>query len=319
MTNRLDTSVSLQTILTHTFHGDRVVNAAKAVDVKNGKFPKKLRGALAAYLNEMDKPYQIQGIDFSRTQLDILMAARDAGEPIEFETLGPYLADYVAFDGIMKQSNLIPEDRIGLHLATVIRQFFPTARLISLYDDHNTQKGMGREYETPVGFDDQLVRNFKQSLIDILKQVDVVGKGIEGEDFLLIPESSKVIDAERLIKRLEHRGFITRQGDEIAFVNEDAENPLYRRIVLRNKQGRWLCEALDAAGFLKLENRRITHIVALPSYMKSQQDKVWEVLRALDIPLGNYHNIFYDPTIDPQTAARVVAKAFQLAEALVAA
>lgn len=41
MTNRPGTSVSLQTILTHTFHGDRVVNAAKAVDVKNGKFPKK--------------------------------------------------------------------------------------------------------------------------------------------------------------------------------------------------------------------------------------------------------------------------------------
>jgi hypothetical protein len=114
-----------------------------------------------------------------------------------------------------------------------------------------------------------------------------------------------------LVTELDRFGFIQRQGLEIIFTPREPENPLYDRITLRTKRGKWLCAALDAAGFLDEQNRRITHLVALPHYMKEQQDKVWDILRVLGISSGRYHNIFYDPSAESDVIVRTVQAFFE--------
>lgn len=312
-----DISTSLQSFFARSFYNEQITRAQAAVELaKGGDKPSKKRlSALAEYLNKLDQPYQIEGVDFSRAQVDLLIQARNAGRPIEFETIGPYLADYVQYGGSMDGSHLIPEDEIGLSLALVMRQFFPSARLISLYDEYNMQKGASHEHEGVAHFTAQHKNDFRTSLITLLRDVGAISNdAVDGEEYLLIPESFRVIDADQLVTQLEVRGFIIRRGNEIVFANDEAENPLYRRVVLRTKQGRWLCEALDAAAFLKPENQKITHLIVLPDYMKAQQDKVWEILRTLNIPRSNYHNIFYNPTMSPQTADRIVTEVFKAAE-----
>jgi hypothetical protein len=126
----------------------------------------------------------------------------------------------------------------------------------------------------------------------------------------MISESSKVPDAQRLVSLLETKGHIQRKGEEIVFVNNLAENPLHHRIHLRNSKGKWLCEALDAATFLKDENLQILHIVALPDYMKNQQDKVWEILRVLGISSHCYYNIFYSLDFTSSEIAQTVTDEF---------
>jgi len=319
--NPPDLTAFLQSIFARGFHDEEIRYAKEAVklDVSNTKLSKQQLTTLAEYLNKLDQPYRFKGVDFSRAQISLLMNARSAGRPIEFETLGPYLADYLQYEGNMRASHLIPEDNIGLSLAGVMRRFFPSARLISLYDEYNVQKGSIHRNKELAHFTERHKENFRSSLLALLQYAAVVPRdAVDGKDYLLIPESSRVVDADHLVTQLESRGFIFRRGDEIVFVNDEAENPLYQRVILRTKQGRWLCEALDAATFLKPENQRITHLIVLPDYMKAQQDKVWEILRTLDIPREHYHNIFYNPTMSPQTAVRIVAEVFEAAEIFLA-
>jgi hypothetical protein len=129
---------------------------------------------------------------------------------------------------------------------------------------------------------------------------------------LLLAESSKVAQAKQLVAELDRFGFIQRQGLEIIFTPREPENPLYDRITLRTKRGKWLCAALDAAGFLDEQNRRIVHLVALPHYMKEQQDKVWEILRVLGISSERYHNVFYDASARPEMVVRTVEAFFEI-------
>ena len=310
----------LQILMSNGSHSERVNNIARIMNLREmqGRPLKRSVHELTAYLSNLDQMYQIQGVDFSRAQLDTLVAIRDLGTPMEFETIGPYLIDYLQFDGKMRITNLIPEDKIGLSLAHAIRAFLPSARVISLYDEYNSRKGHVHGREEAPSFTLQHIENFRASLTTLLQESSVIANdAIEGKDFLLIPESSKLSDAEKLVNQLESRGMISHRDEEVYFVNDNAENPVYKRILLRTKQGRWLCEALDAAAFLKPENQKITHLVALPIYMKAQQDKVWEILRTLNISPTNYHNIFYDPAMEPDVATEIVSDAFRIAEVLI--
>ena len=129
---------------------------------------------------------------------------------------------------------------------------------------------------------------------------------------MFISESSKIHDAEELIKRLEAKGIIRYENGEIIFDNENAENPDYKEIKLRKKDGDWLCPALDASSYLKPENLDITHLVVLPEqHFKEEQDQVWEILRALGIKSDRYHNIFYDERLEPGQAAEIIEKEFK--------
>jgi hypothetical protein len=285
---------------------------------KKSNFSKRQRMWIASEVAASEHPAIYKGVNFSRIQIADVISQRDSGAPVEFETLGPYLADYMKSGGVMALANLTPEDAIGLRLSKVFRALFPDARLVSLYDDYN-QATLRNPFD-PARDDPQQVFTsaektiFRQSLIKLFKDCGAISEtAVEGKEFLMIAESAKAKDAEVLVNRLDAMGCIQRDEERIVFVNEEVENPLYRKIPLRTAGGRWLCEALDAATYLKTENSEIVHIVVLPDYMKMQQDKAWEILRVLGIKPHKYHNIFFDEQLAPEHVARVVERAFRVA------
>src|SRR3977135_276342 len=64
--------------------------------------------------------YELQntrnGLDFSRIQFNTVARQYASGIPVEFETWGPYLSDYITLDGVMTLDSLLPEDLLGLSL-----------------------------------------------------------------------------------------------------------------------------------------------------------------------------------------------------------
>ena len=269
--------------------------------------------AVLDYVYAKEFPQIHDGVNFSRIQIDKILEQQMADVPIEFETIGPYLASYMQFEGIMTEKNLLPEDRIGIKLATVFRKFFPHARLISLYDDYN-HNIVYKNSSTIVrmNFSKAVIKKFLVSFKKLLVRNNAISqKAIEGKDFLFIPESELVKDAEKLVATLEAKGFIERKENEIFFHNPEAENQLFRRFQLKTKNGKWLCEALDASTFIKPENVIITHVVVLPEYMKPQQDKLWEILKVLGIKPEKYHNIFFDESRSPESIATIIEDEFK--------
>lgn len=202
-------------------------------------------------------------------------------------------------------------------MAQAVRSFFPQARLVSLYDEYNiqNQQAANSRFSEIRSYTAAQRKNFRKSLIEILcDDIILPATAQEGVGFLLIAESLQVKEAQLMVAQLERKGLIERRGEEVLFVNSLAENPLYQNIRLRTAKGRWLCEALDASAFFKSENQIITHMIVLPNYMKSQQDKVWEIIRVLGIPMHNYHNIFYDPTQPPAKISAAITAALKCAE-----
>ena len=266
---------------------------------------------LQAHLNAFELPEVIDGVNFSRIQIDEIVRQRRRGGAIEFEALGPYLIDYINNNGIITLDNLIPEDRIGLELARLFRKLLPSARLVSLYDDLNSVHANDGNAQT-IDFSEEAKVNFKKSLLELLISTDILTpNSVEGTDYLLVAESSKLKSAERMVERLDRLGHIVKKDKEIWFINEAAENLLYRKFLLRSKQGTWLCVTLDASSFLSEANKRICHLVILPDYMKQQQDTVWEILRVLGLHPLDYHNIFYNPGSNPRQIAKTIRTHFQ--------
>ncbi len=55
--------------------------------------------AIIDYIYLKESPQIRDGVNFSRIQIDKILEQQVAGAPIEFETLGPYLASYSKFGG----------------------------------------------------------------------------------------------------------------------------------------------------------------------------------------------------------------------------
>lgn len=267
------------------------------------RLTKSARTRLKMQQAEHDALFIHDGVDFSRIQPSALLNA----ERIEFEALGPYMTDYQAANYRLTPVVLTPEDTIGLRLSQLFRNLFPTARLVSLYDDYNSSHATEDDGSIAVTYAPEDRQVFRTSLSQLFTSV---GAASGDDDMLLISESSKVAHAKLLVAELDRFGMIERRGLEIIFTPRDPENPLYDRITLRTKRGKWLCAALDASGFLDQQNRRIAHLVVLPNYMKEQQDKVWEILRVLAISPERYHNIFYDPRMSAEKTADIIEKEF---------
>ena len=255
-----------------------------------------------------------EGVDFSRCQLDKVVKAYNSGRRVEFESFSPYLSDYDLSTGRMREDNLTATDEIGLAIGKVLREEFPNARLISLYDEYNTEmpdtsnpRGIP-EPGPQITLPDETKRVFREDITQLLMKRSLISKNATDNDgeYLLISESSKTEEAETLVNKLEANGNIEHDEQAIYFINPESENPAYRKIQLRTKAGRWLCEALDASSYIKPENLEITHLVVLPNHFKEQQDKVWEILRVLGIKPTNYHNIFFDENNDPEIMAEVI-------------
>lgn len=267
----------------------------------------------------LESPYNTERVNFNKCQLWALVQDYINGESVEFETLGPYLSDYNTATGEVWPDNLVPDDEIGIQIAQILRRFLPNARLISLYDEYNSSlpdsahevRGIPIEATPMLAFPEETKAAFKQSLIDLFKQRGLItNNASEGQEFLMVSESSKSKDAETLVQKLRDAGHIEDGSDgTIFFINELAENPHLKRIKLKNESGKWYCPALDAASYMNPENHDITHLVVLPKYFEKQQDQVWEMLRVLNIKPTKYHNIFFDPESEPEQIAADIESA----------
>lgn len=281
---------------------------------KGSKSEKDLLEKQKEEIETMEMLSERDGVNFSRCQMDRIVAAYKAGKRVEFESFSPYLSDYNMATGEIWEDNLTKSDKIGTAIGKMLRENFSKARLISLYDEYNSEMpdsadATGRPISegSQIIFPEETKNNFKKSLKEVMHHKGMIREGDqEGKDFLFVSESSKIKDAEQLVAKLEEKGKIKRDGQAIYFINPDAENQEYQEIILRTKNGRWLCEALDASSYIKEENLEITHLVVLPNHFKKQQDKVWEMLRVLGIEPTNYHNIFYDENADPKRATEII-------------
>lgn len=269
-----------------------------------------------------------EGVNFSRCQMDTLVQDYLNGKKFEFESYSPYASDYNLNTGEIRENILTPTDKVGLEVGKMLRNTFsaPWARLICLWDAYNT--GMSddtdfwgkprdptKKYSEKYGavnaaqlrLPEETQKKFSENVESLMKRRGLIrSTDVAAKDYLLVSESAKVHDAAQLVKLLDEKGFIRRNGEAISFFNPDAENPFYKEIELRRSDGGWLCEALDASAFLKPENLAITHLVILPNHFKRQQDGVWEILRVLGIKPTNYHNIFYDENVAPEKVTAVI-------------
>jgi len=266
------------------------------------------------------REYLKSTVDFGKCQMDRVVEAHRRSKPgkteVEFESFSPYLADYNMATGEMwDDERMTNGDRVGIALAQMLREQFPRARMVSLYDEYNsgmpnTSDARGIPYQdgSQLEFPEETRRHFRNNIENVLRTHGVIKKDdTEGEGYLFVSETEKIKDAESLVQLLEEQGYIERNGEEVYFVNPTTEDPHYQKIKLQSKKGRWLCEALDAASFLKPENREITHLVILPNDFKEQQDKVWEILLALKIARPEtYHNIFYDKNLPPEIVVEAI-------------
>ncbi len=276
-----------------------------------------LIGKMSEELTFTEKEATIDGVNFSKCQMDTLLAECKSGRPLEFESFSPYLADYNRKTGDIWENMLVKSDEIGLAVAKTLREEFPEARMISLYDEYNSEmsdssdaRGLPLRDAPQLPISDTAKINFKKNIENILQHRGVLkNDDAAGKNYLLISESEKVNEAEQLVARLENvngKNYLQKNGEAIKFINPDAENPEYSEITLKTKNGRWMCEALDASSYLKPENLQISHLVVLPDHFVKQQDKVWEILRVLGIEPDNYHNIFYDENLPPDKVTAII-------------
>lgn len=289
----------------------RIRDSFRPVDISGSEV---LRGKMRQELGAVEKMATRNGVDFSRCQMDKVIEAYSQGKKLEFESFSPYLSDYNLATGEIFRDKLTKADEIGLAIAKMLRDKFTKARIISLYDEYNTDMPDTENfYGAPVKdgpqlkLSDDVKHNFVNSITQLLAERGIIREGDRPEEnYKFVSESSKITDAEKLVERLRAKGRVFEEGGALYFVNHEAENPVYCKILLRTKNNRWVCEALDASSYLDPQNLEISHLVVLPNHFKEQQDKVWEILRSLGIQPDNYHNIFFDEKQEPDVVAQTI-------------
>lgn len=303
---------------THPTYGELVSNVLRSSPALqmlgepdlSKKAAKRLHTQLKKQLRDHEEEYVFSGANYLRAQVETVRNDYAAGVQIEFETIGPYLANYIDAGGVMTLDNLIAEDKIGIHLAVFFRSMFPKARLVALCDEYNEGPALAvPEDSQSKAFTQAQRRAFMKSFEDILLKVGAISSR-DSPDHLLLAESKQAEQASQLVSILRAAGYIEETKTGLYFSNPKAENPLYRRFCLRTPHGRWICEALDAAGFLNPINNDITHLIVLPDYMKAQQDRVWEILRVLGLRPSQHHNIFFDPMRPPRDIVASISQVF---------
>lgn len=264
------------------------------------------KAELRKKIDEVESSEKVGGVDFSKCDLALVWKSYLEGVPLEIETFSPYLSDHDQRNGSF--IGLTRAEEIGLVIGRYLKTIFTKSKTISLYDDYNNTLrdstdffGRPTKSSQMLAFSEKAKAGFLSNVRRKLQEYGLIRKNEkEGQDYKLVSESSKIQDADKFVGLLEKKGLIKRNGQEIKFVNSNSENPLYKTIPLRDSQGKWLCEALDASSFMDPENVRKTHLVILPQSFVEQQDKVWEMLRLMDISPRNYHNIFFDENLSPE-------------------
>jgi|Napbiome12C3dose_1001474.scaffolds.fasta_scaffold00001_43 hypothetical protein len=264
------------------------------------------KAELRKKIDKAESSEKIDGVDFSKCDLALIWKNYLEGAILEIETFSPYLSDHDQRNGSF--IGLTKAEEIGLVIGRYLKKIFPKSQTITLYDDYNnTLRDSTEFFGKPtkdgqmLGFSKEAKTNFLINVHRKLQEYGLIRKNEkENQDYKLVSESSKIQEAEKFVGLLEEKGLIKRTGQEIKFANPDSENPLYQTILLRDSQGKWMCEALDATSFLDPANVSKTHLVILPQSFSEQQDKVWEMLRVMNISPKNYHNIFFDESLSPE-------------------
>ncbi len=317
-----ETQINTQT--NHSNKGERKGGALQR------HYSEEVKSVLAPNGNEEERKVR-NGVNFQKCQMNRIVEAYRSRKQVEFEALSPYLSEYNMATGEVWPDKLTKGDVIGLAIAKLLREKFRRARQVSLYDEYNSampdsendygaptkQKiEAGEKKEAPqLVFPDETKKAFRESVEELMRIGGAIRENDkEGKDYLFVSESSKVVAAEKLVKQLEAKGKIERDGQKIYFVSDEVENPEYKKIQLRTANGRWTCEALDASSYLNKRNLKITHLVVLPNHFMEQQDKVWEILRTLGIESTSYHNIFYDENVDPGTIVDTICEEIETYE-----
>lgn len=288
-------------------------------DIKLGMIRKKLanphsgnnlgekeKAELRKQIDEAESSEKIDGVDFSKCDLALVWKNYLEGMMVEIETFSPYLSDHNQRNGSFL--GLTKAEEIGLAIGKYLKNVFPKSKTISLYDDYNntlrdSMDAFGKPTKSGqmLAFSKEAKANFLMNVRRKLYEFGLIRKDEkEGQDYKLVSESSKIQEAEKFVGLLEEKGLIKRTGQEIKFANSDSENPLHQTILLRDSEGKWMCEALDATSFMDPANAIKTHLVILPQSFSEQQDKVWEMLRMINISPRNYHNIFFDENLSPE-------------------
>lgn len=310
------------------------------------EMPEEMKAEMDRELSEIDEKFTINGVHFLKCQFSDIIDDLRQGKQVEYEAFGPYLKDYLQylFDKDTKHIPFTKTDEIGLAIMKFLsKEVMPEGRPVSLYDEYNLgttasgdsgmpvnidrqERGLASEMnikglergQREVSPDSSYRKKFQEFVEKVFRENGIIKEGDkEGpeNDFVLVSESEKIKDAEKLVDILRSKGLVeTGEGEEIWFQNtiDKCENPRYLKINLRDKNGKWQCPALDASSFLKPINREITHLVVLPKEnFENQQDQVWEILHTLDFKPDHYHNIFFeteDSDVTPESAVKTLRK-----------
>ncbi len=124
------------------FHGTRIDGLRRLVCTllaakDKPSLSKSEKTAIIQQIACVEEPYTTGDVNFSRVQSDDIRRLLAIGENLEFEALGPYLSDYLSYQGVISRDNLTPVDAIGLVVAASLRKIFPDALTVSFYDDYN--------------------------------------------------------------------------------------------------------------------------------------------------------------------------------------
>lgn len=277
-----------------------------------------------------DEALKRSGLNFGYVQLDEVLAAFLIGNPpVDIETVGPYLCAHVNPETNIlevQMENLPIDEAVGIQMAAIFKKLTRAVggkiRIVALLDEFNN-------YVSERGFTEEEQDAYIVSIAELFGRAGVIEPDDEaGKDFLLLRESEQLHKVDDLISRLQASGngrVVTNEADELVFQPSDDfvstlnvstnRRKTFKKhgIVLRGKDGKALCQTLDAAGFLGDENKYLMHLVMLEDHMTSQQDKVFTLLKALGITDEHkYHNVFFDTqNLSPELIVYGITKKLQ--------
>jgi hypothetical protein len=264
------------------------------------------------------------GIDVRYAQLNQVFDPLVSGARfVEIETVGPYAAHHVV-DGRLDVSfeNMPNDERTGILLASILRDALSglrNLRVVALLDDLHD------------AFDKSVLTSDERDRYVVQMAKILYAKGVfsyddvPGSDYRLLRESAHLANVDILTERLHAHGTVETTETGNVIFHPDTEwlcqlglrpasqaGKFSRRGILLKKAGKPTCQALDAAGFLNPTNQQIIHFVILNTSFRTQQDKTYTLLRALDIVRGStYHNVFFDSdTLTPELIAFTLCELF---------
>jgi hypothetical protein len=230
---------------------------------------------------------------------------------IEIQTVGPYATLHLDEENMKIEfdySKMSEDEIAGLELAKYLKKIFRLSRahmkIVALLDDFNFSDDMPKsqlEYSEKYTYLAHVTR--------VLSEYQIIEPHEKpGIDYILILESEQVPKIDTLIQKLKIslNGKVVETKDYTRFypsddliktlrLAESTNEELKKHGIVLVRNGKPTCAALDTCTFLGNQNKYILHLIILPQRFSRQQDKVYTLLRALDMTTANnFHNTFFD-------------------------